>query len=331
MSLFIRLALPSLMSGLFVTTPLLMPERRSVDTWPHLVDVDMLETWYSTTTAGGISYGVPHGNNSGPLLSTTHAIAPMSIAADADLFALTLNQTVYWSTLTCANVSLTGVVPTTALNHDSTANSILSFCLFNTTVPMAGHSQCRVGIEVDTMTPTSDGRFQARHWEPMPFSSNLSSSSPFTTRNCPSLGLVGVILDVERRAGALAHSNLTTFVCVPLYQQAIANVSFAWDPTTPSVEIYHPTAKALTSHEFSTQGFQHLISSMPTVGVGRSIADDTLTVNNMVGATNQTRVTLVGSSNIAPFDEYQEGLGRFWNAEFITTISKFFNLAENAS
>jgi hypothetical protein len=51
----------------------------------------------------------------------------------------------------------------------------------------------------------------------------------------------------------------------------------------------------------------------------------------MISATNQSRVTIVGSSNIAPLEEYQEGLGRLWNAEFITTISEFFNLAENAS
>ncbi|KAL2787764.1 hypothetical protein BJX66DRAFT_310082 [Aspergillus keveii] len=331
MSLFMRMALPSLMSGLFVTTPLMMPERRSVDTWPHLVDVDTQKTWYSTTAATGISYGLPDGNNSGALLSTSHAIAPMSIAADADLFALTLNQTVYWSSLACANVSLTGVVPSTVLNHNSTANSILSFHLPNITVPVADDSQCQVSIHLDTMVSTSDGRFQARHWEPMPFSSNLSSSSAFTTGNCSSLGLVGVILDAERRAGALVHSNLTTFVCEPLYQQAIANVSFAWGSTTPGVEIYPSTAKVLTGHEFSMQGFQRLMSSTPTAGANRSIADDTLTVNNMVSATNQTRVALVGSSSIAHLEEYQEGLGRLWNAEFITSISKFFNLAENAS
>ncbi|KAL3442349.1 hypothetical protein BJX65DRAFT_299100 [Aspergillus insuetus] len=331
MSLFMRMALPSLMSGLFVTTPLMMSERRSVDTWPYLVDVDTQKTWYSTTAAAGISYGVPDGNTSGALLSASHAIAPMLFAADADLFALTLNQTVYWSSLTCANVSLTGVVPSTVLNHDLTASSVLSFHLRHITVPVAGESQCQISIDLATMVPTSDGRFQARYWEPMPLGSNLSSWSAFTTTNCPSLGLIGVILDAERRAGALAHSNLTTFVCEPLYQQAIANVSFAWGSTIPNVEIYPSTAKALTSHEFSVHGFQHLISSTPTAGADRSIADDTLTVNNMVSATNQTRVALVGSSNIAHLEEYQEGLGRFWNAEFITTTSKFFNLADQPS
>jgi hypothetical protein len=302
MALFMRMALPSLMPGLFVTTPLMMPERRSVDTWRHLVDVDTQKTWYSTTAAGGVSYGVPDGNNSGALLSTSHAIAPTSIAADTDLFALTLNQTVYWSSLTCANVSLTGVVPSAVLNQDSTANSILSFHLPNIRAPVAGNSQCQVSIDLDTVVPTSNGRFQARHWEPMPFSSNLSSSSAFTTGDCPSLGLLGVILEAERRAGALAHSNLTTLVCEPSYQQAIANASFAWDSTTPSVEIHPSTAKALTSRDFSMQGFQHLISSTPTAGADQSIADDTLTVKNMVSATNQSRVALVGSSDISPLD-----------------------------
>jgi hypothetical protein len=141
------------------------------------------------------------------LLSTSHAIAPTSIAADTDLFALTLNQTVYWSSLTCANVSLTGVVPSAVLNQDSTANSILSFHLPKIRAPVAGNSQCQVSIDLETVVPTSNGRFQARHWEPMPSSSNLSSSPAFTTGDCPSLGLLGVILEAERRAGALAHSN----------------------------------------------------------------------------------------------------------------------------
>jgi hypothetical protein len=79
------------------------------------------------------------------------------------------------------------------------------------------------------------------------------------------------------------------------------------------------------------QGFQHLISFTPTAGADQSIADDALTVNNLVSATNQSRVALFGSTDISPLGQYQEGLGRLWNAEFITTISKFFNLAENAS
>ncbi|KAL2855793.1 hypothetical protein BJX68DRAFT_280049 [Aspergillus pseudodeflectus] len=327
MSLLMRIALPSLLSGLIVTTPLTILERRSGSTWPHLVDLDMQDRWYSTAVAGGFLYGIPGGNNSGGSSSSSYAIAPVKIAIDADLYISALSQTVYWSSMACSNVSLTRTLPTTISNHNSTANLVSSLYLANVTVPVAGDSHCRVTIDLDTIVPNSDGRFQARHWEPMQLSSNLSSASAFTTSSCPSLGLVGVIVDAEIKDGTSAQLNITTFVCEPVYQRAMANVSSILDSTAPSVEIYSSTVRPLTGQEFSMHGLQLLMSSAPTAGADPSLN----TITNLANRANQSRVTLIGGSDIYHLEEYQGQLNNLWNAEFITTINKFIDLAASAS
>ncbi|KAJ0415448.1 hypothetical protein BJY00DRAFT_265805 [Aspergillus carlsbadensis] len=333
MSLLMRIALPSLLSGLIIANPLMILERTSVDTWPHLVNLDLQESWYSAAAANGVVYGVPGGNNSEEDSSPSYAIAPVSIPVDADFFTMTLNQTVYWSSMTCSNVSLTRTVPIRTSRDDSMSNIVSSWHLPNVTIPVAGDSQCRVSIDLDIMVPTSDDRFQARHWEPMHLISNRSSPSAFTASNCPSLGLVGLIMDAENRDGVLAPSNVTTFLCEPVYQRAMAHVSSVSDSTIPGVDIYPSTARLLTAQEFSMHGLQLLMSSayrsadQPRPGGHPSLS----TITSLASQTNESRITLVGSSDIYGLAQHQQELTSLWNGEFIATIKKFFDVADTTS
>jgi hypothetical protein len=136
-----------------------------------------------------------------------------------------------------------------------------------------------------------------------------------------------VIVDAEIKDGTSAQLNITTFVCEPVYQRAIANVSSISDSTAPSVEIYSSTVRPLTGQEFSMHGLQLLMSSPPTAGADPSLN----TITNLANPANQSRVTLIGGSDIYHLEEYQGQLNNLWNAEFITTINKFIDLAASAS
>ncbi|KAL4999697.1 hypothetical protein BDV10DRAFT_164125 [Aspergillus recurvatus] len=51
MSLLMRVAVPSLLSGVFVLDPLALVETNVVDTWPNLADLDSQQSWFSTEAA----------------------------------------------------------------------------------------------------------------------------------------------------------------------------------------------------------------------------------------------------------------------------------------
>ncbi|PYI05129.1 hypothetical protein BO78DRAFT_470848 [Aspergillus sclerotiicarbonarius CBS 121057] len=327
MSLLIQHPIPSLLSGLFTLTPLQVLETRTVETWPQLMGLDTQENWFSIKAAYGNASWNPRVICPQEPGNSRYATAPVSILADYNDWrsSLTLNQSVYWSDMTCRNATVTGALPGALFNatttEDPTIERGLSWNLSSLAMAWTeSTSRCDIGITLDTLIPFGDGSFQARYWEPVQSRPTLSSQFALNVTDCPSAGLLGIMIDTTMSAGALLESNVIAFACQPVYRQAIANISLSYNSTLTAVDIIPSTVRDLSSTEFSSHGFQNLMySERAATGF---LMDKS--------ATNPSRhispgVVVVGSTESLPLTQYQEQIGHIWNDQFLDAINTLFD------
>ncbi|KAE8165686.1 hypothetical protein BDV40DRAFT_258068 [Aspergillus tamarii] len=335
MSLLMRILVPSLLSGLFVLTGVTLVETKTLDTWPSLVNLDIQESWFSSQATYSKTQNAVISDRSELYHPSKYATAPLSIPVDDrnQSSFLTLSQSVYWSNMTCVHVDLAGTIPSPVQYPSSTTDLMdhrrLSWNLRNVTIPEVGEtSYCHVSAQLDSLVPYIEGRFQARHWEPTKFGANSSSFSVFDVDHCPSVTLLGLIIDLENTTEMFLHSNVTLFGCQPVYQKAIANVSLAWNSSITNAEITPSTVQDLGREEFSMHGLQRLIYSRRTVLGDQQMligpaSEQTPTDSSR--AMGRVRVAVIAGSDVLRLAQYQERIGRLWNDQFTTAISRFFD------
>ncbi|KAL2848185.1 hypothetical protein BJY01DRAFT_234041 [Aspergillus pseudoustus] len=327
MSLVLGLALPSLLSGLLILDVTTVSEKINVTTWPNLVDVQTQEDWLLNAASYHDPWRRPDSDDPEPNISSRYAVAPISIAMEVmdtvderSSYLVTWQQSVYWSNMSCSSASLAGflpsVIPVNSSSTDSGQETRLFFNVSNVKISTKEASECSIGIDLETSVVASDGRFQARHWEPVQHSLDSPSSSVFNVSSCPSTGFTGVVIDIENLAGESANSNVNVFICEPVYRQATASVSYQWNLTVADVDVDSATVESLTGEEFSTNALPVLIS-----------AELSGAVNSTVQA-GRPRVSLVSGSNMVNILQYRDSLSRLWERKFLITINKFFNLAD---
>ncbi|GKZ24755.1 hypothetical protein AbraIFM66951_011827 [Aspergillus brasiliensis] len=341
MSLLMRVPVPSLLSGLFVLSPLPLVETKVVDTWPHLVGHDVQDNWFSTQVAYRDWRASSLGDSPWLSRSSQYATPPVSNPlGDGDgLSSLTLmNQSVYWSNMSCTDVTVTGatpsVIPSLASATNVTGKHGFRWSLQNITLPEAGQlSECTLNIDIDCLLPLSDGQFQARYWEPTQSNSTSRTLSAIDANDCRLASLYGLVIDMESSASSPLQSNITVLACEVIYQQAIANVSLTSNFTVSGVDIVPSTVRDLTQQQFSAAGLQRLMASR------HDMVEDQQTFGSLLSAeaTNTTtqaghsRVVVVGGSDILGLPRYQERIGNLWNHAFITAVDRFFDFAANGS
>lgn len=342
MSLLLRVPVPSLLSGLFVLSPLPLAETKVVDTWPRLVGHDTQENWFSTEVAYGDTRASPLGDSHWLYRSSQYAIPPVSISLGdgGGLSTLTLiNQSVYWSNMSCMDVTVPGVTPSAIPDLTSATNMTRDhrflWSLRNITLPEAGQfSNCTVSIDIDCLVPLSGGRFQARYWEPTQSSSISRNLSAINANNCSLAGIFGLTIDMESSARSPLQSNITAFACEVAYQQAIANVSLTSNFTVIGIDIVPSTVRELTQQQFSADGLQRLIASGHNMTEDRQTSGSLLSaevVTNTTTQAGQPPVVVVGDSDFLGLPQYQGRIGTLWNNAFITAVDSFFDLAANRS
>ncbi|OJJ70362.1 hypothetical protein ASPBRDRAFT_44516 [Aspergillus brasiliensis CBS 101740] len=337
MSLLMRVPVPSLLSGLFVLSPLPLVETKVVETWPHLVGHDIQENWFSTEVAHR-DWKSSSVNSLWLSRSSHYATPPVSISlGDGDgLSTLTLmNQSVYWSNMSCRDVTVTGatpsVIPSLSSATNVTGKYIFQWSLRNITLPEAGQvSECTLNIDIDCLIPSSGGRFQARYWEPTQSNSTSRIRSAIHANNCPLAGLYGLVIDMESSASSPLQSNVTAFACEVINQQAIANVSLTSKFTVSGVDIMPSTVRDLTQQQFSAAGLQRLVASRHNVLEDQQTSGSLLSAaaTNTTMQAEQSRV-VVWDSDILGLPQYQERIGNLWNNAFITAVDSFFDVAAN--
>ncbi|RAL12368.1 DUF3433 domain-containing protein [Aspergillus homomorphus CBS 101889] len=319
MSMAIHLAVPSLLSGLLTLASTDIVETKALHTWPHLVGMEIQENWFSIEAAHRNFSQEPRGNPLGLKSNVKYALAPLSnVAYESDAYALmNLNQSVYWSDMTCVNATVAGTMPH-APNATATNEHRLSWDLSNITFPDIGStSDCNIDIMLDSIFPLGDGKFQARHWAPVQSAPASFSQSAFRATKCISTGFLGVMVEVESRAGTILNSNAIAFACQPIFRQSIASVSFTRGVfDSASIVLNIPTVSKLSTKEFSVHGFQGLMSSDLTA--------------TELPLDQKFRVVVSGDTETLQLTQYQDTIGHLWNSEFVVAIDRLFDRQANA-
>ncbi|PYI32188.1 hypothetical protein BP00DRAFT_494710 [Aspergillus indologenus CBS 114.80] len=317
MSLAIHLLVASLLSGLVVLTSFDVMETKALDSWPHLVGLEIQDNWFALEAAHETFSQSSRGND--PILDNTvaYAVAPVSLPPDynADFSTLSMNQSVYWSdtTTTCVNATVIGAVPGT-MNASTAGDSMIDHGLVwhfsNVTLPgMSTAAPCEISIALNTSAPLGDGKFQARYWEP--FQSDLAAVSrpAFNVTGCPSTGLLGMIIDMDSTVGTPLSSNVTFFACQSLYKQAIADVSYTGTSYPTTIQPILSSIKDLSETDFSVHRFQSLM----------------FTEHTRTNDSWNERIRVVENAQGLNLTQYLEVIGRTWNNRFTNASDRLFD------
>ncbi|KAJ5698471.1 hypothetical protein N7462_000476 [Penicillium macrosclerotiorum] len=334
-SLLFRLFLPTLLAGLVVLDEGNFYEQILVKTWPSLIDLDSQKAWLS---AGASRLG-PLGSSDfdsfflpAPL---NYAIPPTSIPFDEqnDSSLLTLNETIYWSNMTCVTSTLEGSSSqiSTKLNSiTSNVNETWSWSIRNVTVgnrENLNRSQCQVSIELDTRILSRKENVQARYWEPVNAASNLDVASAFWS-NCTSFDLFGVMIDMKIAAENVSDPSVTVLACTGSYRQAQADVTFNSNASIADVSTDSSTIRSLDPTEFYVDGIHDLIASRYLSAQIPPIIEDTSPFNSSNSTTQSSNGVIIATArDLLSSQDYQEQIRRFWNNKFIVTVDRMFSPA----
>ncbi|GLI80839.1 hypothetical protein PoHVEF18_009198 [Penicillium ochrochloron] len=332
-SLIFRMFLPSLLAGLVVLDDGNWVERKVVNTWPTIIDLEIQQSWLAAGSSGEGPLGSPELNSFFMPDPADYATPPVSLPDDQnDSSLLTLNQTIYWSNMTCVSNSRRGILPQTVTNATLTSNlphgqQIWSWNAGNMSMGNLpggnSSSRCEISVALDTVIGSDGQTLQARFWEPMSSGGTLLASSAFTFDDCSSFKVFGVIVDMELAAGNVSDSNVTVLACSPTYQQASAAVTLNPNASIADVDVTPSTIKSLDPLDFDVDGIHDLIASRyPTSELDVKLGNS----SQLNGSVSNTEPVIVSTdSTILDSDEYLQKIRQYWNADFIVTIDRFFS------
>ncbi|KAJ5166301.1 uncharacterized protein N7482_005082 [Penicillium canariense] len=333
-SLIFRLFLPSLLAGLVVLDDGNWVQKKIVNTWPSIIDLEIQQSWLSAGSSSQGPLGSAELNSFFMPDPSDYATPPISMPLDDqnDSSLLTLNQTIYWSNMTCVTSSRRGSSPDAVVHLNSTSplpngEQIWSWDVRNVT--MGGipgensSSQCQVTVQLDTVIASDQGTIQARFWEPMGSDEKLLTPSAFSYDGCSLFKIFGVIVDMQLAAGNVSDSNVTVLACSPTYQQAWADVTLNPNASIANVKTASSTVKPLDTLEFYVEGIHDLIASRYLLSEHNVRLGNDLQFNFSAG--DNDPVILTSDSTIINSQQYLEEIRRYWNSQFVVTIDRFFS------
>ncbi|KAJ5341532.1 hypothetical protein N7541_010656 [Penicillium brevicompactum] len=322
-SLIFRMFLPTLVSGIITLDETLLEENRVVNTWPSIVDLDTQMAWFNS----GLSHhGVLGRSDLGSMFlsrPSTYAAAPVSIPVgeETENSLLTLNQTTYWSNLTCVTKSLTGTLSGTLSPMNSSSGNNQQAWLWemrNFELPGGAdnQTQCQIGLDLKITSGRNEQNVHARHWAPF-YNGTNATSSFILGDGCDSFELFGVMLDMKFIDGNLTQPNMTVLGCAPVYHQAQAAVTLNNNASISDIQTEPESINPLDPANFYVQGLHDVLSSQHTLSQSEvSPNSPSRTDADLYIASNQKSIT-----SGAFIDEMQSS----WNKNFIIVINKLFS------
>lgn len=332
-SLIFRMFLPSLLAGLVVLDDGNWVERKFVNTWPTIIDLEIQQVWLAAGSLGEGPLGSPELNSFFMPDPADYATPPVSLPDDQnDSSLLTLNQTIYWSNMTCVSNTLRGVTPQTVTNLTLTSQlphgqQLWTWNVGNMSIGNLpggnSSSHCQISVALDTVIGSDQQTLQAKFWEPMGSDGKLLAPSAFTYEDCSAFRVFGVIVDMELAAGNVSDSNVTMLACSPTYQQAWASVTLNPNASIADVDITTSTVKSLDTTAFYVDGIHDLIASRYLTSESDVRFGNTSQLNG--SASSGDPVIVPTDSTKLDFEDYVQKIRQYWNSDFIVTIDRFFS------
>ncbi|CEJ59585.1 hypothetical protein PMG11_08204 [Penicillium brasilianum] len=332
-SLIFRMFLPSLLAGLVILDDGSWVERKIVNTWPTIIDLEIQQLWLAAGSSGEGPMGSPELNSFFMPDPADYATPPTSLPDDQNESSLlTLNQTIYWSNMTCVSNTRRGLSPQTETNLTLTSQlphgqQIWSWNVGNMSMGNLpggnSSSRCQISTALDTVIGSDQQTLQAKFWEPMGYDGKLLAPSAFTYEDCSAFKVFGVIVDMQLAAGNVSDSNVTVLACSPTYQQAWASVTLNPNASIADVDMTPSTVKSLDTADFYVDGIHDLIASRYLTSESDVRFGNTTQLN--VSASSGDPVIVATDSTILNYEEYVQEIRQYWNSDFIVTIDRFFS------
>ncbi|KAL4784460.1 hypothetical protein BJX76DRAFT_367655 [Aspergillus varians] len=343
-TLLIRIFHPALESALLELREVTTFSDEPMKVWSQLVDLPAQARWFAVQEDSESNNFDAYFTDSADLKQTRSgdfAVAPVQIPSDdrRETTVWTLNQTIYWTQLDCAELF-------TDANFPVVINQTEPWLYWNVEgVEISGLGEhCTLDFAYDNVLFPNTDFLQARYWEPTwsdtPFTGAEKSFSP---DGCDSIDLYGVLLSVNATSfGSSAISSVgdgltstaTMFACNIEYFQGEAEITMHANSSITSTKVWNETTRELTQDEFNIDAFQSFLahramytSDMLFIQTNETTGERTLTelpvISQHLG--DLEPVLVLDSSKTMGVEEFNAKVTRGVKQTFILTMGRLFN------
>ncbi|PKX99269.1 DUF3433 domain-containing protein [Aspergillus novofumigatus IBT 16806] len=330
LTVLMRIFLPALQSAVFELREISILSDETMRTWPDLVDLASQARWITAQEKNNWDFStLSSGSPLQKTRSANYAVAPVEIPTDdfRESTVWTLNQTVYWSELSCQDVMVNDNLEVSA-NGTTDGLPIISW-----------------NVTGNIFFPSSD-YVQIRYWEPV-WTDNAFQS--FTTNGCNPFDLYGILIGVNATrstdhhaddmslSGVTFASSATLFACSIDYRKADAKLQLHANSSITSVDIHPGTTTKLTGDQFNIDGFQGFLShrapytsDMIFFRINETSGEREVTelpvISQEIG--DLEPVVVLDSSDVMTKEEFESKVTRGVGQTFMLTMGRLFNLDE---
>ncbi|KAF7596951.1 hypothetical protein BBP40_011317 [Aspergillus hancockii] len=350
-TVLIRMFLPALQSTLLELREVTIISDESMKTWPELVDLGTQASWIAAQERNNFDPATSAFTSTASAVRKSRApdfaVPPVQIATDdrRESTVWKVNQTIYWSQLSCEDVLTNDGLPIT-INQTDVKHPVVSWNVTGLPLVNGTDQNCSLDFQYDSIFYQETDFLQVRYWEPVWTTNTFNSSrvrKAFNARGCDPFDLYGVLLSVNATTvhadaisslGAQYTSSATMFACNIEYHKALAEVSMHANSSITSIRVIANTNTNLTTQEFNIDEFQGLLSHRAPY------TSDTLFMqyNDTMGDRTVTELPVI-SQNMGDLEpmpvldtatimmqgEFQEKVKRGVIQTFVLTMCRLFN------
>jgi hypothetical protein len=349
-TVLIRMFLPALQSTLLELREVTIITNESMKTWPELLDLTTQAKWIAAQgkntfdSASTLSSAASTVRKS---RSPDFAVPPVQIPASdrRESTVWKVNQTIYWSQLSCQDLLVDKVLPVT-INQTDVKHPFVSWNATGLPLVNGTNQNCSLDFQYTNIFYPETDFLQVRYWEPVWTTDTFNSSQvqqAFSARGCAPYDLYGVLLSVNAttvHADAISSlgfqytSSATMFACNIGYHKAMAEVSMHANSSITSIRLVANTTTNLTTQEFNIDEFQGLLShrapyTSDTIFMqyNDTMGDRTVTelpvISQYMG--DSEPVPVLDTATIMIQGEFQDKVKRGVIQTFVLTMGRLFN------
>lgn len=351
LTVLMRIFLPALQSAVFELREISVLSDETVRTWPDLVDLPSQARWITAQEKNNWDSLAlaSDGCSLQKTRSAKYAVAPVEIPTVdyRESTVWTLNQTIYWSELSCQDVMVNDNLKVTA-NDTTDGLPIISWNVTGVQLqqPKDQSQQCTLDFQYSNIFFPSTDYLQIRYWEPV-WADNAFQS--FTTNGCNPFDLYGILITVNATratdkdaddmslSGVNFASSATLFACSIDYHKADAELKLHANSSITSVAIQPGTTTNLTDDQFNIDEFQGFLSHRAPYTSdmlffrinetsGARVVTELPVINQEMG--DLEPVVVLDSSEVMTKEEFELKVTRGVKQTFLLTIGRLFNLDE---
>lgn len=349
LTVLIRIFLPALQSTLFELREINVVTNETMKTWPELVDLRTQARWIAAEERDGFDSVDSVFSTEGDLRrsrSSEYAVAPVEIPMDdrRESTVWTVNQTIYWSQLSCEDLLTDEVVPA-AINNTDPKYPTVSWNMTGVELDH-GNDNCWLDFSYRSCLFPATDFLQVRYWEPVRYENTTTEEdgrAAFAARGCQPYDIYGVLISLNATAhggeaistlGATATSTATMFACKVDYYQALAEVSMHANSSITSINVTSSTTSALTDERFNMKEFHGLLahrspytSDLLFIQYNETEGDRVVTELPVISQDlgDLDPVLVLDTSTVMGSNEFQSKVTRGVKQSFVLTMGRLFN------